>query len=773
MYGLLPQQQVRGKKGKGQTPPPVADTIPALMAPGEAALPPDTVQALGGPPGVQALIDATHDPVTPVVDPRQRVAGQKPQLFFANGGVTPDREELINSIPKEDERKAPAGNYAPQPSEFVRNFNNTMNALGGLSAPIQAPARAISAVKALNKAEDGVRLGLQAPGQLAAPTAAKALPGPATAAAAKAPQAAGGSTPLLSAPAARESADFVVDAAGQAVRGNPQVPAVQAGLRGADEGADWLAGMGSSAQASRPVTGQMPTKNMGPVQEVGAPMLPAPAQATQAAQAGQQAATGARNGVHLPMADVAQANAVRAGQAAGIINTNDRSGPHPAAGQAGQEQPQAPADARSMYFQDRSQDMRERWNRGDYAGAVGSGVRTAGEGLGILAIGAADNIISPWVDAAGRAWDGLAGNQPGEAQAATPPATQGAAPAAKGEAPAKSDSATAAGAAKADAGKEPADEEQAPRATRVANGVYRSGNAYSDTAAGAYGLSQDTRTPSAQNQAAAQALADRSQRESMARVQAAYGLQERPRRGWSVAAPPSSAALDQQTKNLLSKVLTPYVGAQNGQLTAAQLNAARGILEGAQERGLKGYQAQLQAQTQLQHADLQNDGAMAREQLSQSGANFRDANRTAVDMRRLGLDGQRLYGDQLEQGARLYEAERVSGILDELGNPDTPKERADFLQQQLQLLRGKQDQNRFTVVPGGQEWDDRAGSMRTVPARVLNNQTGQFLDAAQQAAPQPGAPAGQGPAQPKSKAEYDALPKGAQYIKNGIVYTKG
>lgn len=641
MYGLLPQQQVRGKKGKGQTPPPVADTIPALMAPGEAALPPDTVQALGGPPGVQALIDATHDPVTPVVDPRQRVAGQKPQLFFANGGVTPDREELINSIPKEDERKAPAGNYAPQPSE-----------------------------------------------------------------------------------------------------------------RGADEGADWLAGMGSGAQASRPVTGQMPTKNMGPVQEVGAPMLPAPAQATQAAQAGQQAATGARNGVHLPMADVAQANAVRAGQ-------------------AGQEQPQAPADARNMYFQDRSQDMRERWNRGDYAGAVGSGVRTAGEGLGILAIGAADNIISPWVDAAGRAWDGLAGNQPGEAQAAPPPANQGAAAAAKGEAPAKSDSATAAGAAKADAGKEPADEEQAPSATRVANGVYRSGNAYSDTAAGAYGLSQDTRTPSAQNQAAAQALADRSQRESMARVQAAYGLQERPRRGWSVAAPPSSAALDQQTKNLLSKVLTPYVGAQNGQLTAAQLNAARGILEGAQERGLKGYQAQLQAQTQLQHADLQNDGAMAREQLSQSGANFRDANRTAVDMRRLGLDGQRLYGDQLEQGARLYEAERVSGILDELGNPDTPKERADFLQQQLQLLRGKQDQNRFTVVPGGQEWDDRAGSMRTVPARVLNNQTGQFLDAAQQAAPQPGAPAGQGPAQPKSKAEYDALPKGAQYIKNGIVYTKG
>ena len=32
---------------------------------------------------------------------------------------------------------------------------------------------------------------------------------------------------------------------------------------------------------------------------------------------------------------------------------------------------------------------------------------------------------------------------------------------------------------------------------------------------------------------------------------------------------------------------------------------------------------------------------------------------------------------------------------------------------------------------------------------------------------------GGAPAQPRNKQEYDALPKGAQYIKNGVTYVKG
>ena len=49
--------------------------------------------------------------------------------------------------------------------------------------------------------------------------------------------------------------------------------------------------------------------------------------------------------------------------------------------------------------------------------------------------------------------------------------------------------------------------------------------------------------------------------------------------------------------------------------------------------------------------------------------------------------------------------------------------------QQIRDLSGKSEQaNRYTVVPGGQEWDTTANVMRNVPGRVLNNQTGQFIN---------------------------------------------
>lgn len=724
MYGLQPTQPVRGKKGKGQELPPVADTIPALMAPGEAVLPSDTVQALG-PANVQGLIDATHKPVTPVADPRQRVNGEKPQLFFANGGLTPEKDELASKIPTGG-IKAPAST-GEMPGEFARNAYNTLNAMGGLSAPVQAPARIPQTLKAIDNAND-VRVSLHVPGQLAAPAAA--------------------------APKALEYS------------GTASVPAVRGAGRTADAGADWVSGMGSNAQAARPVNGQLPPKNMGPVQEVGVPLLPGPAQAASAAPEAAAAAAARRA---MPSADVVQANAARVGQVSGGLSAVDQSGQMPVPAQGGAAGASAapaapPADARSMYFDDRAKDMSARWNSGDYAGAIGSGLRTAGEGLGMMAIGAVDNMVSPWASAAGGLWDGLAGNQPGAAQAAQPPAPE-AKPATAAAAPTVAQK-PAPAAASAPAAATPAE----PGAQKIADGVYRVGNSYSDSAAGAASMNQRGGI-SAQNEAAARGLAAQSQAESMARVQAGYGLQQLAPQ-ITIAAPPTSSGLDQQTKNLLSTVLTPHMGSQNKQLTIGQMNAARGILEGAHDRGLRGYQSQLQAQTQLQQTGMQNDGAMARESLQQSGANHRDANRAAIDGQRLGLERSRVEGDQKEQQARVKEMERQSAIFDELANPETSKERADFLTQQLQTLRGKAEQNRYTVVPGGQEWDDKAMAMRTVPARVFNNQTGRFEEQSAPAKANPAAATSTGPATPKNKAEYDALPKGAQYIKDGITKIK-
>ena len=103
-----------------------------------------------------------------------------------------------------------------------------------------------------------------------------------------------------------------------------------------------------------------------------------------------------------------------------------------------------------------------------------------------------------------------------------------------------------------------------------------------------------------------------------------------------------------------------------------------------------------------------------------------------------------IYGEPLAEAAlavsQLVGSEKVAVLS--IGVPageaaKTPEERA-AIAQQIRDLSGKQEpQNRFTVVPGGQEWDAASGAMRNVPARVVNNQTGQFVDGERQAGAQP------------------------------------
>lgn len=76
--------------------------------------------------------------------------------------------------------------------------------------------------------------------------------------------------------------------------------------------------------------------------------------------------------------------------------------------------------------------------------------------------------------------------------------------------------------------------------------------------------------------------------------------------------------------------------------------------------------------------------------------------------------------------------ERVEKLYQQLENAKTPEERA-AVTEQLRALSGKESPNRFTVVPGGQEIDPTTNMAVTRPARVFNNQSGQFVD--QQGAP--------------------------------------
>lgn len=88
------------------------------------------------------------------------------------------------------------------------------------------------------------------------------------------------------------------------------------------------------------------------------------------------------------------------------------------------------------------------------------------------------------------------------------------------------------------------------------------------------------------------------------------------------------------------------------------------------------------------------------------------------------------------QGFQTRAQQRQEALQARYEAAKTPEERSTIAQQ-IRDLSGKEFQNRFTVVPGGQEIDSTTGQLVTRPARVINNQTGAFVDqpqAAEQAA---------------------------------------
>lgn len=125
------------------------------------------------------------------------------------------------------------------------------------------------------------------------------------------------------------------------------------------------------------------------------------------------------------------------------------------------------------------------------------------------------------------------------------------------------------------------------------------------------------------------------------------------------------------------------------------------------------------AQTDLSLAALQQAGEDRRAMLREAGESARFAARNALDERRLA-------GEQTALDFQNRAAERIERLYQQYEAASSPEERA-AIAEQLRVLTGGQQANRFTVVPGGQEIDPITQQLVTRPAMVFNNQTGQFV----------------------------------------------
>lgn len=124
---------------------------------------------------------------------------------------------------------------------------------------------------------------------------------------------------------------------------------------------------------------------------------------------------------------------------------------------------------------------------------------------------------------------------------------------------------------------------------------------------------------------------------------------------------------------------------------------------------------------------------------------------------RLDIDRRRAEGEAQARGFEVRGMQRLERLYAAYENAKTPEERA-AIAEQIRALSGKDTPNRYTVVPGGQEVTEQ-GMLRTVPSRVLNNQTGQLVDLGRAAA-RPSPPENHIAAlkkNPNQAAQFDAI----------------
>ena len=177
------------------------------------------------------------------------------------------------------------------------------------------------------------------------------------------------------------------------------------------------------------------------------------------------------------------------------------------------------------------------------------------------------------------------------------------------------------------------------------------------------------------------------------------------------------AQADRDRAAVMDAALKPLAGARNGQLTANQLRTAQGMVEADQRNEQSRYQTDANAATQLETTGMREAGESQRTGVREAGANNRANASNQIQQGELGLRKE-------AQGFQSRAAQRQEDLQAKYEAAKTPEERS-AIAQQIRDLSGKQEpQNRFTVVPGGQEWDANAGAMRNVPGRVINNQTG-------------------------------------------------
>lgn len=307
----------------------------------------------------------------------------------------------------------------------------------------------------------------------------------------------------------------------------------------------------------------------------------------------------------------------------------------------------------------------------------------------------------------------------------------------------------------------------------VVPGVFNHGRGqYSDQSTGMGMPAGFTGQPSAQNNAILQRMSDQSQADSMARVSAQQPAGFTPT-GMQTPTVRHSGN-DWQSRNDLRNAMVSATSIMNDGgkwdkhgkgVVSPERAYAMGLAQ--TDATLRGAQpgvdvAAMRENAGIQREGMQQAGATARTGMQEQGANTRDAGRTALMRDEFGLKKE---AAGFQTRAALQQEQLRNTLMDPKATPEQRKQ----AQRNLAALSGKTAADRMQTVALPDTTNEMGQVVRGGQALVRVMEDGsvqQVPVGAQQQGAQP-------MPKPASKAEFDALPKGARFTDpNGQVRIK-
>lgn len=199
-----------------------------------------------------------------------------------------------------------------------------------------------------------------------------------------------------------------------------------------------------------------------------------------------------------------------------------------------------------------------------------------------------------------------------------------------------------------------------------------------------------------------------------------------------VQAPQRNEAQEAERQAVIRAASTPIAGARG--LTANQVRTLSDLQQGEDNRANQRYTT-----------DANNVAALQREAMGQAGQNYRtELGEQGTNNRfnaNLGFDAQKFQAtndlanrefnlNATEKGFGIRNSARLEKLYEQYDSAKSDEDRKSIQEKINRYAGNKADtgKDRYMTVGGGQEWNDKSGTMVNRPQQLFDTQTQQFID---------------------------------------------